>query len=127
MEEAIEPLFEYCDADVRLRLRLSYRSGYDQPLSLTGVDWPRVVRGSRFHESEGVVPSSLYRPEPMVESRWGPQARLWHRLVDAIEAWVDPARTGERAGVTVRGLYVAGAFDWSGERKIWFEGPDADR
>ena len=29
----------------------------------------------------------------------------------------------ERPGVTARGLYVAGAFDSSGERTTWFEEP----
>lgn len=120
--EVMEPLFEYCDADVRVRLHLSYAFGSVQPLSLTVVDWPRVVRGSRFHEQEGVLPSSLFRPAPGSKDSWAPHARLWHRLVDAVEAWLDPARTGERAGVTVRGLYVAGAFDESAERTAWFEG-----
>ena len=119
--ERMEPIFEYCDDDVRVRLHLSYGFGSVQPLSLTVVQWPRVVRGSRFHEQEGVLPSSLFRPAPNSKDSWAPQARLWHRLADAIEAWLDPAHAGERAGVTVRGLYVAGAFDWSGERKTWFE------
>ena len=66
-----------------------------QPVSLTIVDWPRVVRASRFHEQEGVLPSSLFRPAADSKDRWAPQPRLWHRLADALEAWLDPARTGE--------------------------------
>jgi hypothetical protein len=121
MEEVMEPLFEYCDADVRLRLRLSYASSSEQPIALTVVEWPRIVRASRFHEREGELPSSLFRPAPDSKEGWAPQARLWHRLVAALEAWLDPARPGSRAGVVARGIYVAGAFDRSGEQKTWFE------
>ena len=69
-----------------------------------------------------MLPSNLFRPAADSKDCWAPQARLWHRLADALEAWVDPARTGSRLGVVARGLYVAGAFDSSGERKTWFEG-----
>jgi hypothetical protein len=123
MVEAIEPLFEYCDEDVRLRLQLSYRSTFEQPISLSVVVWPRVVRGSRFHAQEDVLPSSLFRPAPGSSASWAPQARLWQRLTDAFEAWLDPAHAGSRMGVTARGLYVGGAFDSSGERTTWLEEP----
>ena len=126
MVEVTEPLFEYCDVDVRLRLQLSYRSTFEQPVSLSVIIWPRVVRGSRFHAQEDVLPSSLFRPLPGSSASWAPQARLWHRLADALEAWLDPAHAGTRMGVTARGLYVAGAFDSSGERTTWLEAPRED-
>ena len=124
MAEVMEPLFEYCDADVRVRLHLSYESGLEQPVSLMVAHWPRVVRASPFHEEEGVLPSSLFRRVADSKDSWAPHARLWHRLADALEAWLDPARPGSRAGVAARGLYVSGAFDSSGERTTWFEGRD---
>jgi hypothetical protein len=127
MTEVMEPLFEYCDEDVRVRLHLSYGSSLEQPVSLAVVHWPRIVRTSRFHERQGVLPASLFRPTPSSKDSWTPQARLWHRLADALEAWLDPAHSGDRAGVIARGLYVAGAFDSSGERKTWLEGGERGR
>jgi hypothetical protein len=127
MTEVMEPLFEYCDEDVRVRLHLSYGSSLEQPVSLAVVHWPRIVRTSRVHERQGVLPASLFRPTPSSKDSWTPQARLWHRLADALEAWLDPAHSGDRAGVIARGLYVAGAFDSSGERKTWLEGRERGR
>jgi hypothetical protein len=119
--DIIEPLFEYCDADVRLRLQFSYASAFDHPLSLIVLLWPRVVRGSECAEHDGALPASLYLPNPGTTDGCRPHARLWHRLVDALEAWVDPLRGGRRAAVAVRGVYLAGAFDPMGERRTWLE------
>ena len=102
--EVMEPLFEDRDADVRVRLQLSYGSGSEQPVSLTIVDWPRVVRASRFHEQEGVLPSSLFRPAADSKDRWAPQrAAVASARRRARGVARSRALTGNRAGVVARG------------------------
>jgi hypothetical protein len=110
-----EPIFEYCDDDVRLRLHIDY----DRAIYLSSLQWPRVVATSQYVEQEGVLPLSLFRTP-----KWSgvqPQELLWRRLVEAAEArLVDVPRSSHNAMKT-KGGYVAGVFETSASRSIWRE------
>jgi hypothetical protein len=129
---ATRPVYEYADADVRLRL--SVRGGERERAPwMAMLQWPRIVRTSPFAADGGALPAALPAtlPAALFLARAGsgvptqPHPRLWHRLVDAVEAWLDPARTGRRAAVVMHGGYVAGALDDGiAERRVWFDAPD---
>jgi hypothetical protein len=117
------PVYEYADADVRVRLRAAGSRG-QPPLWLDTLGWPRVVRTSVFATARGELPPELFLLAPGSGPSWQPHPRLWYRLVDAAEARLDPERTGRGAAVVTRGAYVADAFDHHADRSVWFDGPD---
>jgi hypothetical protein len=128
MDEMEEPVLEYCDADTRVRMDLSYLSysfAAGSVVSLDRLTWPRVVRTSPFHVAGDVVPPRLYTRTGRAADAWVPRPLLWRRLVDALEGLVDPSRPGESEAVGLRGIYVAGVFDSFGSRKTWLERVDA--
>jgi hypothetical protein len=121
---ATRPVYEYADADVRVRLRVHGNARERAPWMAT-LHRPRVVRTSPFAAAGGALPAALFLARAGSDVPSQPHPRLWHRLVDAVEAWLDPARTGRRAAVVMRGGYVAGALDDSiAERRVWFDAPD---
>jgi hypothetical protein len=119
----MRPVYEYADADVRVRLRTA-GSGGEPPIWLDALRWPRVVRTSPLAGAGSELPPDLFLPRPGPGPSWQPHPRLWYRLVDAAEARLDPGRTGRRGAVVTHGAYVADMFDDHADRSIWFDGPD---
>ncbi len=110
-----EPIFEYCDDDVRLRLH----SDYDRAIYLSDLHWPRVVATSQYVEQGGALPLSLFR-----SPKWSgvqPQELLWRRLVEAADARLVDAPRSSRNAMKTKGGYVAGVFETNASRTIWRE------
>lgn len=110
-----EPLFEYCDEDVRLRLHLSHTGA----LSLASLYWPRAVKSERHFSDEDVLPPQLFATSPGRFVSWYPQEALWLRLVDAADARLIGGGIGRDAAAATQGAYIAGIFDSGAETWTW--------
>lgn len=110
-----EPLFEYCDEDVRLRLHLSHTGS----LSLASLYWPRAVKREQHPAHEDVLPPHLIATSPGRFVSWYPQEALWLRLVDAADARLIGGGIGRHAAAATQGAYIAGIFDSGAETWTW--------